>query len=131
VGAVVMACDKWDGVLSHEEEFDNPSQGDFDRALDNMDARIHTMVTLQTEDQRQMIIGGGAGQYVVCATFGKDEFWSLLRPEPGESIVMLNAGGQEGDYPERQVVDKERARRAAHAFLVTRELDPALLWERT
>jgi hypothetical protein len=42
---------------------------------------------------------------------------------------MINIGGQEGDYPSRHVVDREKAVRAALCFLESSRRDPTLAWE--
>ena len=53
-----------------------------------------------------LTIGGGAGRHVM-----------LQSPERSASdIELLNAGGQEGEYPANQVVDTATAMRAASSF---------------
>jgi hypothetical protein len=122
--------DHWDGVLNHEWYIDAPSTDDFEHMLQRLDARRYTMLTLQGDGEQHMAIGGGAGRYVVYATFDNDEFWNLLCRTSAEGIVLLNAGGQEGDFPAMQVVSIEQARAAGHAFLEACRLDPEQRWER-
>ena len=120
--------DRWDGALNHEWRIEHASSADFEHALDRLDAKVHTLITVQREGEQHLAIGGGAGQYVVYATFDNERFWSLLRAQAATGVVMLNAGGQEGDYPASQVVTREQARRAGLAFLGTGELDPSQRW---
>ena len=50
---------------------------------------------------------------------------------PGDDgTVMLNAGGQEGDYPAGQIVNLDQVQTAARAFFVGLQLEPSLQWER-
>jgi hypothetical protein len=86
------------------------------------------MVTIQGDEEEHFSVGGGGGRYVAYATFDNEEFWSLLRPEPAGGVILLNAGGQEGDYPAREVVSLEQARAAGRAFFLEQSLDPSQQW---
>ena len=122
--------DHWEGLLNHEWRIDRASPPDLERALDRLDARTYTMVTIQGDGEQHLTIGGGAGQYVVYATFDNEAFWNLLRPQPATGTVLLNAGGQEGDFPAAQVVSKEQARVAGLTFLRAGSLDPTQQWQK-
>ncbi len=122
--------DRWEGVVNHGWIVDHASSTDLNRAIDRLDARIYTIVTIQVDGERHLTIGGGAGQYVVYATFDNEEFWNLIRSEPSAGTVRLNAGGQEGDFPAAQVVNKEQARAAGNRFLNECLLDPVQQWQK-
>jgi Immunity protein Imm1 len=122
--------DKWEGISNEEEIIENPTSFQFKRMFDRMDAKTYTMLTLQSDGECHLAIGGGAGQYVVYATFDNHVFWNLVRREGGSGTVMLNAGGQEGDYPARQIIDAEQTRQAGLSFLQSGQLDQALTWEK-
>lgn len=122
--------DRWNGVMNVEWHIDAPSFDDVNRALDRLDAKTYTMLTLQGVGEQHMTIGGGAGRYVVYATSDNEEFWNLLSPGAGDDIVLLNVGGQQGDYPARQVVDLVQARAAARKFFEQQQRDPDQKWER-
>lgn len=122
--------DRWEGMLNHEWRVDRASSADLELALDQLDARSHTMVTILREGEQHLTIGGGAGQYVVYATFDSEQFWNLLHSQPATGTILLNAGGQEGDYPAEQVVTKEQALVAGIAFLDAGRLDPSQQWQK-
>jgi hypothetical protein len=122
--------DRWDGVLNHEWHTDHASDSDLEEALLRLDAQVYTMLTIQGDDDTHLTIGGGAGRYVVYATFDNEAFWNLVRPQSAEGIVLLNAGGQEGDFPAGQVVGIEQARAAGCVFLHSRKLDPSQTWQK-
>jgi Immunity protein Imm1 len=122
--------DHWEGVLNHEWTVEEASSADLDRALERLDARIYTMITVQLGGEQHLTIGGGAGQYVVYATFDNEVFWNLLRPQPIVGTVLLNVGGQQGDFLAAQVVDKQQARVAGHVFLNACLLNPTQQWEK-
>jgi hypothetical protein len=77
-----------------------------------------------------MGIGGGGGRYVVYLTYDNDEFWNLVGSGPADAVVVLKAGGQEGEYAGNQIVDLNQARAAGLVFLRDLGRDPAQRWER-
>ena len=124
-----VVADKWAGVLCDEVEIQAPTLEDVLRAIAALDAATHTMVSLFGSESC-LCIGGGAGQYVAYASLPDGRLWNLLLDnEERKEVVLLNAGGQEGDFPGRQVVDKLRVLHAARTFFETGALDTSLRWE--
>ncbi|MDC3982186.1 Imm1 family immunity protein [Polyangium jinanense] len=130
MSALSIHGDKWHGVLNDEWHVDRPSWDDVDKAIRRLDAKTYTIVTVQGPGEQHLAIGGGSGRYIVYATFDNCEFWNLLSTDSTNGMVLLNAGGQEGDYPAAQIVDQEQARTAARTFLLDLRLEPSLRWER-
>jgi len=132
MSALAIHGDKWRGVLSDDWRVEHPSWDQLNEAIQRMDAKVYTLVTIQGPGEQHLAIGGGAGRYVVYATFDNYEFWKLLDATAvrTDSPVILNAGGQEGDYPAREIVDLIQAQTAARSFFARRELDPTLSWEK-
>ena len=126
-----IAADRWEGVLCDEDEIDAPTIDDLDRVIEALDAKTRTMVSLYGQDEQHLCIGGGAGQYVVYASMPGGQLWNLLSAsDDRKDVVLVNAGGQEGDFPLRQVVDKETVLQAAHTFFRMGMLDVSLRWEK-
>lgn len=130
MSALAICGDSWRGVLNDEWHIDDPSWDDVLKAIRRLDATTFTMVTIERPGEQLLAGGGGAGQYVVYATYDNVEFWNLLSSTVDERTVLLNAGGQEGDYPARQIVDLLAAETAARAFFVEGQLESALAWEK-
>lgn len=126
-----MHGDRWDGIQCHDWQTENPIAADFEEALLRLDADVHTLLTIATDGETHLTIAGGSGRYVVYATFDNEEFWNLLRPEQASGTVMLNAGGQVGDFPAIQVVSLQQARSAGLVFLDSGQLDPGQSWEKS
>lgn len=126
-----VVADKWTDVYCDEEEITKPSLSDIDDVITALDANVRTFVSLYGQDGTYLAIGGGSGQYVVYASICNEQLWNLLSDkDAGKDIVLLNAGGQEGDFPVRQVVSKLQALQAARTFSLTGQLDTNLLWEK-
>jgi len=123
--------DRWDDLRCEEWSISAASIADFDSALNRLDGRRHTLLTIVGErEDAHLAIGGGAGQYVVYVTPDNDEFWNVVSEREDDEVVLLVAGGQEGDYPARQVVDRETARAAGHAYLRDFSREPSVSWEK-
>jgi|SRR3990172_1301245 len=120
--------DRLSGTSTSQWSIDAPTRGDLDRVLDQLDAETYTMITLHAGEGHHLAIGGGRGRYVVYVTFDNQRFWTLVRRSPASGTVLLNAGGQEGDFPAEHVVDWDQARAAAYEFLETGQLDPNQRW---
>jgi hypothetical protein len=126
-----VSGDCWEGVFTRDWDLPDAVFTDVERALERLDARRWTTLSIGGPDELHLMIGGGAGQYVIYAgSAGEEELWNLVSAKPEEAVVMLTIGGQEGDYPARQVVGLEEARTAARTFFLTGALDLSLRWER-
>jgi hypothetical protein len=81
------------------------------------------------EDDTHMAIGGGKGQYIVYVTPDNLTFQQLTTGDAAVADkVLLNVGGQEGDYERRFVVGLEPALQALRYFCAHGVADPAFTW---
>ena len=123
-------ADQWTGVYCSDEELSEPTFEDLRRWIDRLDAQSWTMVLISSKSGSTLTVGGGRGQYVVILSPTEEEFWNLLSSTAeSEGQVRINIGGQEGDYPRRQMVDYSKALKATETFFTTGEMDPTLDWE--
>lgn len=125
-----IVADRWSGTLCNEDRIDSPSISDLEHFVDALDAKIRTLINLYGKRGTYLCIGGGAGQYVAYASTHDEEICNLLGDNDDRRTILLNAGGQEGDFPVRQVVDKNRVLIAARTFFRTGQLDSRLRWEK-
>jgi hypothetical protein len=123
-----ISGDRWEGRTTDSWRIDSATSDDLDRALRRLDAELYTLVTVDGDGEAHLCVGGGAGRYVVYATFDNEEYWNLMSDVPASGIVMLTTGGQVGDFPAAQIVSLDQALRAADAFLHGQHLDPAQTW---
>lgn len=127
-----LSLDVWDGVRCGSRDADRPSWEQVEAALSDLDARRHTLLTLNGEAGDTLCVGGGAGRYVVFYQDADDELWNLHAagaPEAGPSI-LLNCGGQEGDFRPDQVVGSDVAREAVRTLFAVGGIDVRLGWRR-
>ena len=61
----------------------------------------------------------------------KGKLWNLFSDEDEQmQVVNLNAGGQEGEFSKKQVVDKQRALHAAQLFFSKGLLGDDVPWDK-
>ena len=124
-----LTADHWSGVLQQSSEIDYPAWDDVATAVTSMDAVTRTIVCLVATDGSTLTIGGGAGRHVIFMVSASGALWTLQSPERSASeMELLNAGGQEGDYPANQVVDTATAMRAASSFYRNGASASGLTW---
>lgn len=125
-----ISADRWSGRSCVQDEFDPPVTEDVEKVVEELDTKVRTLACFYGSDGSYLTIGGGAGQYVVILATPGGEYWNLVaKGQDPEERVPLVCGGQEGDFPKRQVVDKDSALKAAKSFSLSGELDQSLKWE--
>jgi hypothetical protein len=76
-----LYTDKWTGNRNEETVIENPNWQQIKTAICELDGKHKTLVSLETDEQSYMMIGGGNdGQYIVTATLDNDIVYSLLHP---------------------------------------------------
>lgn len=125
-----LVADEWEGVHCRELPIDDPSLADIEAALRALDARVRTMLILHCDDGSQLVVGGGGGSYVVYIAEDEERFRNLVNSSAeSRPPVVLRVGGQEGDYPARQVVGFGAAHEAVVAYAQAGAPAPSLVWE--
>lgn len=126
-----MTADIWNEADCDEEVVKNPTFEEVKTKVERLDAKKWTMVILSGGGEAFLTIGGGNGRYVVILTRRSEEFWNLigLDDPQGGGDVLINIGGQEGDFPKRQVIALRTTLKAAESFFWSGEMDSTLVWE--
>ncbi|MCA1975147.1 MAG: hypothetical protein LDL44_20120 [Caenispirillum sp.] len=127
--AKTLTADLWRGTACDESVIEKPDEADLRRAIDDLDQATHTLVIVAGEGEAHLGVGGGRGEFVVYATFDNRTFYNLIDRSKAGAPVTVVAGGQAGDYPTSQVVDRDRAVVAATRFLTEGRLGDDLGWE--
>lgn len=88
------------------------------------------LVTLETNGETHMAVGGGRDKYVVYLTFDNETFYSFVEPSKPDTEESLNVGGQIGVYPARFCVEISTALKAAKTFAEVGKMDRSITWEK-
>jgi hypothetical protein len=102
---------------------------DIETAIRELDAHHKTLVTLETNDEAHMSIGGGLGKYVVYITLDNDVFSYVVDPTKPDIDERLTIGGQEGIYPAKLCVDLAMTLKAAKTFSEFGVVTKSVSWE--
>ena len=101
-----ICCDDWVGLSSEHKTVENPTWADVEAPIRALDGARRTVVALEGEGEKHLCVGGGSlGRYCIYATFDNERFFTLAFGDQPETAVMLNVGGQEGDYPSNTIGD--------------------------
>ena len=102
---------------------------DIEATIRELDGHHKTLVTLETDGEAHMAVGGGQDKYVVYMTFDNESFHYLVDPSKsniGESLIV---GGQDGIYPAKSCVDLNTTLKAAKTFAELGAMDESVVWE--
>lgn len=103
---------------------------EIESAIRELDGHQKTLVTLETDRETHMAVGGGKGKYVVYLTFDNESFHYLVDPAKSDIEEFVIVGGQEGVYPAKSCVDLNTTLKAAKAFAVLGTMEESVIWEK-
>lgn len=126
---MIAIADEWSGVNSRESTFKDATWADVARLIKRLDACKYSIVNLKIDDDNHLTVGGGNGRFIVTVTLDGNRFFDLVRAAPTDtSIIRLNVGGQEGEYPADQIVDEDTAVACAMTYLKSSTMDERFTW---
>ncbi|MEA5598292.1 Imm1 family immunity protein [Rivularia sp. UHCC 0363] len=125
-----LSVEQWIDNFNQDELIEKPTWNQIETAIRELNGKNKTLVTLGADDETYMSIGGGAGKYVVTATFDNFDFYILVNLlKPDDQIEKLVVGAQEGNYSAKMCVDLLPCLLAARTFVESGKLDTLLSWE--
>ncbi|MFC0112700.1 Imm1 family immunity protein [Kibdelosporangium aridum] len=119
----------WHGQKADSEVVEGASESQLRDAIDALDNKVTTEVTVDQADGSYLSIGGGAGRYHVSYGNSEDEYFTLQDESRSGGEEKLVTGGQLGVFDAASVVGKSLAVRAAATFLESGRLDDSLTWK--
>jgi hypothetical protein len=129
VAVVSLHLDEWSGASCADHRVEAPSWDQVDEAIRSLDASRHTLLSLEGQADDVLLIGGGAGRYVVIYQVRADTFWNLHSDAADGGTILLTCGGQEGDFLSEQVVGIEVAKSAARTMFSVGGIAGSLNWK--
>ena len=125
-----FSVENWEG--NRNKGLLEPAQDwtEIEAAIRELDGHRKTLVTLETESEAHMAVGGGTDKYVVYLTFDNETFHYLVNPSESDVDEILVVGGQEGVYPAKLCIDINGSLKAARTFVELGKMDKSLTWER-
>jgi hypothetical protein len=125
-----LSAEEWLSNSNQGELIKDPNWVQIEAAIRDLDGKSKTLVTLKSDDETYMNIGGGkSGKYVVTATFDNTKFYVLVNLSKSDEKETLVVGGEEKNYPAKMCVDLLHCLVAARTFTESGKLDALLDWE--
>ncbi|MDZ7959876.1 MAG: Imm1 family immunity protein [Aulosira sp. DedQUE10] len=103
---------------------------EIESAIRELDGHHKTLVTLETNSDTHMAVGGGLGKYIVYLTFDNEIFHYLVDPSKSDKDEFVIVGGQEGVYPASSCVDLKTTLKAAKAFAELGRMEESVIWKK-
>ncbi|MEH2012715.1 Imm1 family immunity protein [Nostoc sp.] len=102
---------------------------EIEAAIKELDGHCKTLVTLETEGETHMAIGGGIQKYVVYVTFDNENFYYLVDLSKSNTDETVIVGGQEGVYPAKSCIDLNTTLKAAKTFAELGIMEESVIWK--
>lgn len=125
-----FSVEDWQGIQNKGSVQPVKEWQQIEVAIDQLDGNHRTLVTLETEGETHMAIGGGKGKYLVYLTFDNEQFHYAVEPSNPNGDESLVVGGQEGVYPAKLCVNKDIAMKTAKTFAELGAMEKSVTWER-
>ncbi|MEH2143913.1 Imm1 family immunity protein [Nostoc sp.] len=102
---------------------------EIEAAIKELDGQRKTLVTLETEGETHMAIGGGIQKYVVYVTFDNENFYYLVDLSKSNTDETVIVGGQEGVYAAKSCIDLNTTLKAAKTFAELGIMEESVIWK--
>ncbi|MEH2254375.1 Imm1 family immunity protein [Nostoc sp.] len=102
---------------------------EIEAAIKELDGQRKTLVTLETQGETHMAIGGGIQKYVVYVTFDNENFYYLVDLSKSNTDETVIVGGQEGVYPAKSCIDLNTTLKAAKTFAELGIMEESVIWK--
>jgi hypothetical protein len=124
-----LSLDTWTGVHASHERTENPDIDQVLDAVDRLDSRTHTEVTLTRENPWEFLaISGGPDYFLVSGEARDGSMPQLTNPDAPEGKVKLVCGGQGSEFNLRDVVPRDKVRGAVEQFFEGLSADLPAPW---
>ena len=103
---------------------------EIEKAIQELDGKHRTLVTLETDGEAHLAIGGGPDKFIVYLTFDNEVFYYLCGFAKSNLEESLVVGGQEGLYPAKFCVEIDLILQVAKTFAEFGTMDQTVVWEK-
>ena len=125
-----FSVENWQKTQNQGELNQAHEWAEIENAIKELDGHRKTLVTLETDNETHMSIGGGANTFIVYVTFDNESFYHLVNSSRSGSDETLVVGGQESIYPAKLCVDFNTTIKAAKTFAECGAMEKSVFWER-
>lgn len=124
-----FSVEDWQGNQNRGSLQPVTNWGDIEAAIGQLDGQHKTLVTLETDGEPHMAVGGGKDKYIVYLTFDNESFHYIVNLSKPDADESLTVGGQVGVYPAKLCIDRDAALKAAKTFAERGSMEKSVIWE--
>lgn len=103
---------------------------EIEEVIRELDGKHRTLVTLETDGEAHLAIGGGPDKFIVYLTFDNEVFYHLLNFAKSNLEETLVVGGQAGLHPTKSCVGIDMAIQVAKTFAKFGKKDKSCIWKK-
>ncbi len=100
-----LCWDVWKGDVYDEHEIEAPEWAQVEAVIRALDGERRTLVSLESDGDHQLLVGGGSGQYILTVLFDDENHVSARDETRSGNKIELTIGGQTGIYDSELVWD--------------------------
>jgi hypothetical protein len=124
----VLVTRLWDGNVVNETVLESPASRDVDAAIAALDQVNRDEVVIERPDGRSLLVGGGAGSYVVQAMIRTRSIEMAMNIEGDSTDREIVIGNQRSRIASKYVVPMATASAAARVFANDGTLAEDVTW---
>ncbi len=125
-----FSSEKWQNNQNNEVLHPAQNWQEIEKVIRELDGKHRTLVTLETDGEAHLAIGGGPDKFIVYLTFDNEVFYYLCGFAKSNLEETLVVGGQEGLYPAKFCVEIDLILQVAKIFAEFGAMDQTVVWEK-
>lgn len=125
-----FSSEDWQNNQNNEVVHPAKNWQEIEKVIRELDGKHRTLVTLETDGEAHLAIGGGPDKFIVYLTFDNEVFYYLCGFAKSNLEESLIVGGQEGLYPAKFCVEIDLILQVAKTFAEFGTMDQTVVWEK-
>jgi hypothetical protein len=125
-----FSSEDWQNNQNNEVVHPAQNWQEIEKVIRELDGKHRTLVTLETDGEAHLAIGGGPDKFIVYLTFDNEVFYYLCGFAKSNLEESLVVGGQEGLYPAKFCVEIDLILQVAKTFAEFGAMDQTVVWEK-
>jgi len=125
-----FSSEDWQNNQNNEVVHPAKNWQEIEKVIRELDGKHRTLVTLETDGEAHLAIGGGPDKFIVYLTFDNEVFYypcGFAKSNLEETLVV---GGQEGLYPAKFCVEIDLILQVAKTFAEFGTMNQTVVWEK-
>ena len=125
-----FSSEDWQNNQNNEVVHPAKNWQEIEKVIRELDGKHRTLVTLETDGEAHLAIGGGPDKFIVYLTFDNEVFYYLCGFAKSNLEESLIVGGQEGLYPAKFCVEIDLILQVAKTFAEFGTMNQTVVWEK-